>query len=124
MMMMTLWVERGVVPPPSSQSQWWTTTQLPDGRTLYENTKTKQCQFTPPTPPAPAPAPAGHAPIDVLLLLAASENDDNKVEEVLRCGADAGVRDAAGRTPRELATKDSVVRMLAEAEARRGVAAR
>jgi 60 kDa SS-A/Ro ribonucleoprotein len=58
MMMMTLWVERGVVPPPSSQSQWWTTTQLPDGRTLYENTKTKQCQFTPPTPPAPAPAPA------------------------------------------------------------------
>jgi 60 kDa SS-A/Ro ribonucleoprotein len=58
MMMMTLWVERGVVPPPSSQSQWWTTTQLPDGRTLYENTKTKQCQFTPPTPPAPAPATA------------------------------------------------------------------
>jgi len=41
--------------PPTSQ--WWTTTQLPDGRTLYENTKTKQCQFTPPAP-APAPAPS------------------------------------------------------------------
>ncbi|GBF88241.1 hypothetical protein Rsub_00953 [Raphidocelis subcapitata] len=65
----------------------------------------------------------GHDPVDVLLLLAASENDDSKVEEVLRCGADAGVRDAAGRTPRELATKASVVQLLAEAEAKRSVAA-
>jgi hypothetical protein len=77
MMMMTLYVEnqRGVPPPNggscallaapsrkpaqepavSGPAPPWTTTQLPDGRTLYENTETNQCQFTPP-PPAPAPA--------------------------------------------------------------------
>jgi 60 kDa SS-A/Ro ribonucleoprotein len=42
-------------PAVSGPASPWTTTQLPDGRTLYENTETKQCQFTPP-PPAPAPA--------------------------------------------------------------------
>ena len=60
MMMMTLWVERGgkqpaPVPAVSGPASPWTTTQLPDGRTLYENTVTKQCQFTPP-PAAPPPA--------------------------------------------------------------------
>jgi len=70
MMMMTIYVEnqhRWTTPkqPPPAQAAVsgpaspWTTTQLPDGRTLYENTKTKQCQFTPPAPaPASAPAPA------------------------------------------------------------------
>ena len=60
MMMMTLYVENqhrwnpqhnhqpAAVSEPASP---WTTTQLPDGRTLYENTKTKQCQFTLPPPP-------------------------------------------------------------------------
>ena len=75
MMMMTLYVERGGVPPgvapPNGASSalltapgaspplathgvvggrtpLWKTTQLPDGRTLYENTKTNQCQFTKP----------------------------------------------------------------------------
>lgn len=75
MMMMTLWVERGVapgfplgVPPPHGgssalltapgatpppavgdpTSQWWKTTQLPDGRTLYEHTETGKCQFDKP----------------------------------------------------------------------------
>ena len=81
MMMMTLWVERGVlgvappngaatlgVPPPhggatlesgvppngasmsvvGGRDPLWKTTQLPDGRTLYENTKTNECQFTKP----------------------------------------------------------------------------
>jgi len=83
MMMMTLYVEnqRGVPPPNggscallaapsrkpaqepavSGPAPPWTTTQLPDGRTLYENTETKQCQFTPP-PPAPAPAARPAAP--------------------------------------------------------------
>jgi 60 kDa SS-A/Ro ribonucleoprotein len=42
-------------PAVSGPAPPWTTTQLPDGRTLYENTETNQCQFTPP-PPAPAPA--------------------------------------------------------------------
>ena len=60
MMMMTLYVENqhrwnpqhnhqpAAVSGPASP---WMTTQLPDGRTLYENTKTKQCQFTPPPQP-------------------------------------------------------------------------
>jgi 60 kDa SS-A/Ro ribonucleoprotein len=75
MMMMTLWTEnrhrgvappngaRGVAPPndassarlaapgaspPPAASPLWKTTQLPDGRTLYENTKTNECQFTKP----------------------------------------------------------------------------
>ena len=74
MMMMTLYVERGgappndargvappndassarlaapgASPPPAASSPLWKTTQLPDGRTLYENTKTNECQFTKPT---------------------------------------------------------------------------
>jgi len=44
-------------PAVSGPAPPWTTTQLPDGRTLYENTETKQCQFTPPPAPA-APPPA------------------------------------------------------------------
>jgi len=81
MMMMTLWVERGAppngaatpgvappngaatlestVPPYTKDNQsavggptsLWKTTQLPDGRTLYEHTETGKCQFTPPPPP-------------------------------------------------------------------------
>lgn len=60
MMMMTLYVERGsaprvaAAPPPI-----WKTTQLPDGRTLYENTKTNQCQFTKPEGYSEAPQVAG-----------------------------------------------------------------
>ena len=65
MMMMTLWVERrgGVAPsavnraelaspPPAAELPLWKTTQLPDGRTLYENTKTNECQFTKPPEPS------------------------------------------------------------------------
>ena len=72
MMMMTLWVERGVAPgappphggatldskvPPytkdnqsavGGQTPQWKTTQLPDGRTLYEHTETGKCQFDKP----------------------------------------------------------------------------
>ncbi len=96
MMMMTLYVERGGASPPNGASSAllegsslglssvagavggrtsrWKTTQLPDGRTLYENTETNQCQFTkpdggvappngassalytaPPAPPTPPP---------------------------------------------------------------------
>ncbi len=83
MMMMTLYVERGVAPPngaatlesaapgatplparggattvPDSavggRDPLWKTTQLPDGRTLYENTKTNECQFTKPQGLAPS----------------------------------------------------------------------
>ena len=71
MMMMTLYVERGVasLPQPArdgtttavaepvdggGRNPLWKTTQLPDGRTLYENTKTNECQFTKPLPPQPS----------------------------------------------------------------------
>jgi hypothetical protein len=65
MMMMTLYVENqrggaspndassaplaapGASPPPATPPLW-KTTQLPDGRTLYENTKTNECQFQKP----------------------------------------------------------------------------
>ena len=83
MMMMTLWTERrgvppgvapGVAPPngassalltapgaspPPAAFPLWKTTQLPDGRTLYENTKTNECQFTKPTEVS---ASGGNAP--------------------------------------------------------------
>jgi hypothetical protein len=58
MMMMTLWTERGGAPlngassapepAPAPAPAVWKTTQLPDGRTLYENTKTNECQFQKP----------------------------------------------------------------------------
>jgi 60 kDa SS-A/Ro ribonucleoprotein len=67
MMMMTLYVEnqhRGVARLLSrddattvhesavgGRDPLWKTTQLPDGRTLYENTKTNECQFTKPPQP-------------------------------------------------------------------------
>jgi hypothetical protein len=60
----------------------------------------------------------GLDPVDVLLLLAAAENDDPKIEELLAAGANAGVRDNKGRVPRELATKPAVLKMLEEAEAK------
>ena len=72
MMMMTLWTERrgvnraelaplgGATP---DANPLWKTTQLPDGRTLYENTKTNECQFTkPPVTPSSASAGGGNAP--------------------------------------------------------------
>jgi len=54
----------------------------------------------------------GTAPVDVLLLMAAAEGDAPKVEELLGAGADAGVLDGQGRSPRDLATKPEVVALL------------
>jgi 60 kDa SS-A/Ro ribonucleoprotein len=58
----------GASPPPAA-SPLWKTTQLPDGRTLYENTKTNECQFTKPdgfttstSTSTSAPAGGGVAP--------------------------------------------------------------
>ena len=63
MMMMTLWTERsgvaggGVAPRAVNRAELaslgdapplWKTIELPDGRTLYENIKTNECQFTKP----------------------------------------------------------------------------
>ncbi len=70
MMMMTLYVEnqhRGATPPPPPPpvvTPLWKTTQLPDGRTLYENTKTNECQFTKPAQTFSASAGGGVAPGD------------------------------------------------------------
>jgi hypothetical protein len=40
----------------------WKTTQLPDGRTLYENTKTNECQFHKPQELSVAPSRGGGTP--------------------------------------------------------------
>jgi hypothetical protein len=77
MMMMTLYVENqhllklaattsSVPDLPSSAEQLaeamkWKTTLLPDGRTLYENTETKQCQFHKPGGLAPSAGGGGVA---------------------------------------------------------------
>lgn len=37
-------------------------------------------------------------PVDILLMLAASEGDKPKLEELLRAGAKYDIKDAAGRT--------------------------
>ena len=51
----------GASPPPAA-SPLWKTTQLPDGRTLYENTKTNECQFTKPQELSVAPSRGGGTP--------------------------------------------------------------
>jgi len=60
---------------------------------------------------------SGLHPIDVILLLAASENDAPKVDELLASGADATVKDLEGRTPLSLASKKEVVAALTAAAA-------
>jgi hypothetical protein len=59
----------------------------------------------------------GTAPVDALLLMAAAEGDLPKVEELLAAGADAGVRDEQGRSPRDLAGKPEVAAALEAATA-------
>ncbi|KAI8462643.1 MAG: hypothetical protein J3K34DRAFT_373050 [Monoraphidium minutum] len=61
---------------------------------------------------------SGLDPVDVILLLAAAENDDPKIEELINAGADVTVKDNLGRRPAELATKEIVVKMLKDAEAK------
>ncbi|XP_030542271.1 protein LHCP TRANSLOCATION DEFECT [Rhodamnia argentea] len=45
-------------------------------------------------------------PVDILLLLAASEGDKPKIEELLRAGADYNVKDADGRTALDRADEE------------------
>ncbi|XP_047950812.1 protein LHCP TRANSLOCATION DEFECT [Salvia hispanica] len=47
-------------------------------------------------------------PVDILLLLAASEGDKPKIEELLRAGADCTVKDADGRTALDRAASDEI----------------
>ena len=55
---------------------------------------------------------AGLAAVDLLLLMAAGENDAPKVAEMLRAGADTGARDVDGKTAAELATNEQVLELL------------
>jgi hypothetical protein len=50
--------------------------------------------------------------VDVLLLMAASENDIPKVEELLGAGANINITDNAGKSPLQLATKPEVIEMI------------
>lgn len=47
-------------------------------------------------------------PVDILLLMAASEGDKPKIEELLRAGANYTVKDADGRTALERAATDEI----------------
>ena len=55
---------------------------------------------------------SGLAPVDVLLIMAAQENDLPKVEELLGAGADVRVADNNGKSPLQLATKAEVIAVL------------
>ncbi|WIA33486.1 hypothetical protein OEZ86_006614 [Tetradesmus obliquus] len=59
---------------------------------------------------------SGLDPVDVLLLMAASENDLPKIEELLAAGADVSVTDSENRTPLELATKEEALAALRAAK--------
>lgn len=59
--------------------------------------------------------------IDIILILACSENDTPKVQEILKAGADPTVRGLDGKQPLELATKPELVNMLKAALANKGV---
>ncbi|XP_073115548.1 protein LHCP TRANSLOCATION DEFECT-like [Elaeis guineensis] len=47
-------------------------------------------------------------PVDILLMLAASEGDKPKIEELLRAGANYDVKDVDGRTALDRATSDEI----------------
>lgn len=47
-------------------------------------------------------------PVDILLMLAASEGDQPKIEELLRAGASYTVKDADGRTALERAASEEI----------------
>ncbi|MBA0848829.1 hypothetical protein Goshw_007655 [Gossypium schwendimanii] len=47
-------------------------------------------------------------PVDILLMLAASEGDKPKIEELLRAGAKYDVKDADGRTALERAVNEEI----------------
>lgn len=55
---------------------------------------------------------AGLDPVDVLLLMACSENDLPKVEELLAAGASMNIADNTGKSPLELASKPEVKEVL------------
>ncbi|KAJ9507871.1 hypothetical protein QJQ45_021205 [Haematococcus lacustris] len=61
---------------------------------------------------------SGLHPIDIILILACSENDTPKIGEILRAGADVRAKGLDGRTPLQIATKPEVLSLLKEYEAK------
>ncbi|XP_043690277.1 protein LHCP TRANSLOCATION DEFECT [Telopea speciosissima] len=51
-------------------------------------------------------------PVDILLMLAASEGDKPKIEELLRAGATYNVKDADGRTALDRAASDEIKELI------------
>ncbi|WOK91869.1 protein LHCP TRANSLOCATION DEFECT-like [Canna indica] len=51
-------------------------------------------------------------PVDILLMLAASEGDKPKIEELLRAGAKYDVKDADGRTALDRAASDEIKELI------------
>ena len=54
----------------------------------------------------------GRHPIDVILLLAATENDTPKINEILKAGADLTVTDYNGKLAIDLASKEDAKALL------------
>lgn len=55
------------------------------------------------------------APVDTILLLAASQNDTPKIVELIENGADLSATDLTGKTAMELATKAETLDVLRKA---------
>lgn len=47
-------------------------------------------------------------PVDILLMMAASEGDKPKIEELMRAGADYSVKDSDGRTAVDRAVNEEI----------------
>lgn len=58
----------------------------------------------------------GTDPVDLLLLMAASENDAPKVAELLRAGAKLEVQDYQGKLARDLTESPEVIELLEDRE--------
>lgn len=66
---------------------------------------------------------SGLHPIDCILLLASTENDFPKVQEILKAGADVTVKGLDGKRPLELASKPELRALLQEYEGKAKVSA-
>eukprot|EP00894_Picocystis_sp_ML_P005221 jgi/Pico_ML_1/55738/g1385.t2 len=54
----------------------------------------------------------GVAPVDLLLLMAASEGDRQKIEELMRAGASHEIKDIDGRTALDRACDDEIRELI------------
>ncbi|KAK9786695.1 hypothetical protein WJX73_005454 [Symbiochloris irregularis] len=58
----------------------------------------------------------GTAPVDLLLLMAASENDAPKIAELIRAGADLESKDINGKTAGQIATSEEAQELIGKPE--------